>query len=79
MVRYFPHADASQHCCEGGELPLHTKNHVRSVPQQTKYDEILHLMISGIFELGNPTTGDVIVSENLAPNYITITKIEQKY
>lgn len=42
------------------------------------YDEILHLMISCSFVLYN-SSGDPIVSDNLAPNYITITKIEQKY
>lgn len=42
------------------------------------YDEILHLMISCTFELHN-SSGDIISSDNLAPNYITITKIEQKY
>lgn len=43
------------------------------------YDEILHLMIWCGITIYNSSTGDVIVSENLAPNYITITKIEQKY
>ena len=42
------------------------------------YDEILHLMISASFVLYD-SSGNPIVSDNLTPNYITITKIEQKY
>lgn len=42
------------------------------------YDEILHLMISTSFVLYD-SSGNPIASDNLAPNYITITKIEQKY
>ena len=42
------------------------------------YDEILHLMISCSYVFYDQS-GNPVSSSNLTPNYITITKIEQKY
>lgn len=42
------------------------------------YDEILQLIISCSYFI-NDSSGNPIASDNLTPNYITITKIEQKY